>query len=608
MIAGTLRGRVFSAVAGVLVVVLAGAELYGEGRIRAFHRSELERRLDAAFALLADRARAALAGGGAREGFRSSVRSLGETSGLRLTLIDDDGTVLADSEADLPLANHGDRAEVVQARKTGRGTAQRRSATTRQDTLYVARRIEEGGRTLGFLRAAAELDRVEAEIASLRRTLLLGGGVALALGLAASWEIARRLSRPLEAMERSAAAIAGGSLEGRVRAAGPREVRRLGESLNRMAEELRARIDAAQRARLELEAVLAGMSEGVVAVDAGERVLLMNGAAGGLLGLGAPLPSGTPLWEALRFPELETAVRRVLAGGRGWSGDAPAPGGRGRILELSVAPVAPDGGAVSLLRDVTEVRRLEAMRRDFVANVSHELRTPLSAVRGALETLADPGEDARTRAQFLEMAQRNAERLGALVSDLLDLSAIEAEGDRISLEPVAVDRALRAAAATLAESARAKGVSLEVEAGPERPLTVLGNARRLEQAFANLLENAIKYTPARGSVTARGRNREREVAVEIEDTGIGIPAASLPRIFERFYRVDAGRSRETGGTGLGLAIVKHIVQAHRGRVEVRSEEGKGSTFSVFLPKGSAGEPPPRSDGPEPLLHEIPIPP
>jgi two-component system phosphate regulon sensor histidine kinase PhoR len=240
-------------------------------------------------------------------------------------------------------------------------------------------------------------------------------------------------------------------------------------------------------------------------------------------------------------------------------------------------------GAVALLLDVTEVRKLEQMRIDFVANVSHELRTPLTAVLGALETVADAQSDAQTTKRFLELAQRNAVRLQAIVSDLLELSSIESQGSRMSVEPLAIGSPLRSAAAALAGAAESKGVALELEPlAPGLP-PVSGNHERLERVFTNLIENAIKYTPAGGHVRARARLAGRALEVEIEDDGIGIPAVHLPRVFERFYRVDRSRSREMGGTGLGLAIVKHVVRAHGGSVEVESEEGRGALFRVRLP-------------------------
>jgi two-component system phosphate regulon sensor histidine kinase PhoR len=314
----------------------------------------------------------------------------------------------------------------------------------------------------------------------------------------------------------------------------------------------------------------------------------MNDAAARMLDLDAALDTGETLWQRLRFADLERGLRASLETGEPWHADANSPRDDGRTLSISVAPVRGESsGAVALLSDVTEIRRLEQVRRDFVANVSHEMRTPLSAVLGALETLADEGQDEASRKRFLDIAQRNAVRLQAIVADLLDLSTIEARGESMTLEPVRIDEPLRSAAAALSGAAQKKGVELACPAASASFPVVQGNRQRLEQAFTNLIANAIHYTPGGGQVRARVRATPREVAVEVEDNGIGIPAASLPRVFERFFRVDRGRSRDTGGTGLGLAIVKHIALAHGGKVEVRSEEGRGSTFTILFPSASA---------------------
>ena len=599
---GTLAGRIFFALAATLAVLFAVAALWGESRIRGFHRSEVERRLDAVAGSLLGSARGWLSPGGAPGAAARDLSSLRIEGPFRVTVVAADGTVLADSVAPLPLRNHLDRPEVQTALRrdegAGRGVAERASDTTGVRTLYVALLVEgAAGESLGVLRVAEPLEQVEAEVATLRGTLLLGGASVLVLGLVVSALLARLLSLPLREMERSAAAIAAGDLEGRAAVAGPVEVERLGVSLQRMAEQIRERIGSERRARGELESVLAGMMEGVVAVDASGRVLFMNAAAARLLGLPAPLPPGAATGDTVLPPDLEQVLRAALGGRAPDPRDVLAPGGGGRTLEIEASPLGTGGGAVAMVRDVTGERRLDRMRMEFVANVSHEIRTPLSAVLGALETLEEGGLDDAERRAFLEIARRNASRLMALVQDLLDLSAIESKESNPALGPLDPAAVLRSAAGGLGELARRASVDLRIEPAPGPGILVAGTAPRLEQAFVNLLENALKYTPSGGRVTARVLDRGPEVAVEIEDTGVGIPAAALPRIFERFYRVDPSRSRAMGGTGLGLAIVKHIVLSHRGRIEVRSVEGSGTTFTVHLPKPRVAEPPrPRIGG------------
>jgi len=583
--------RIFLALTGLVAALIVAAAVFGDIQVRRYQKELLRVQLQGtADALVADSTEV-LARRASADVFAQRLSDLGRSNGIRLTLIDRDGTVLSDSEAVGPIANHADRPEVLDAQRNGGGAAERKSATTGKETFYISRRVDDAGQYVGTIRVASEVAPLRNDRAHFHESLAVFGLFALAFGAAASLWISRSLARPLEKLEHDASELAAGRLDVRVDSEGPVEIRRLADGLNTMSRDLRDRLDGMRRARVEIETILASMQEGVVAVDGRERVLLMNEAAARLLGLPTHLEPGAALWEHLRFPELERGLRAVLAGSASWHGDSSSPNQDGRTLGLSVARIAhgegslkPMAGAVALLSDITAIRRLEQVRIDFVANVSHELRTPLAAIMGSLETLADPEQEESTRARFLDIGNRNAARLQAIVSDLLDLSSIEAEGDRMQLEPVRADSPLRTAAGALAGAAESKGVRLELPGPLPATAWVRGNAQRLEQVFTNLLENAIKYTPKDGRVLARVRLTPKEVLVDVEDSGMGIPAASLPRIFERFYRVDRSRSRDMGGTGLGLAIVKHVVRAHGGTVSVKSEEGQGTTFTVSLPR------------------------
>jgi two-component system phosphate regulon sensor histidine kinase PhoR len=586
--------RLFASFAALILSILAAAAVWGELRIRRFHLAEVDRRLEVAADLLIERASASLARPGPDPDLDARMDELGRLTGLRLTIVRADGEVIADSESELPAVNHADRPEVARALSGARGTDERRSATTGVATQYLALPVTRDGIVNGCVRAAAQLDEMESALGELRTSLLFVGGLALGGGLLLSGMLARRIAAPLESMAAEARALGAGDLGRRVALRGPVETRTLAQALNTMADRLEQRMAGEHAARVELEAVLGAMVEGVFAVDDHERVMLMNAACARHLGLMAPLPPGDELWRAMRFPALERELRDVLASSRTGDRalptrvfDAPSPARAGLTLALSVSPLRVDRarrGAVVLLADVTTTRQIDQMRVDFVANVSHELRTPLTAIMGALETLSEPDVDPVTRERFIDIAARNARRLRAIVNDLLDLSTIESKPEELVRGPVSSSEAVRAAAAALAGSAQQKGVSIDLQIPRSSEPDVIGHEARLEQCFTNLIANAIQYTPSGGAVTLRSRSAGRDVLIEIEDTGIGIPSAALPRVFERFYRVDRGRARDTGGTGLGLALVKHIVLAHGGSVDVESVEGRGSTFTVKLPR------------------------
>ncbi|MHB1423220.1 MAG: HAMP domain-containing sensor histidine kinase [Gemmataceae bacterium] len=432
------------------------------------------------------------------------------------------------------------------------------------------------------------------------RIVLLTGGAAAAavlVSLALSARLARRLSRPLHVLIGIADKIGEGNSGQRVFTDGQDEIGELVRAFNRMSEQLDARIARLEEDRQQLRTILSGMVEGVVALDAGQRILYANERATQLLGLPWQAPVGRRLWEVVRQRPLLDVVQRALDSSEpqreelGWSGSSI------RSLTVHAASLPPrasspttggdarGGGAVLVLHDTTELRRLERLRQEFVANVSHELKTPLSIIKACVETLLDGAiDDLEHRQHFLEQLDSQSNRLHALILDLLSLARIESGAELFDFQPLTVSEIVKTCMERHRPRAEAKGQVFEIAASPdEETLAVWADEEALEQILDNLLDNAVKYTPQGGRVSVHWRRADEQVCLEVADTGIGIPEQDLPRIFERFYRVDKARSRELGGTGLGLSIVKHLSQAMHGSVRAASRPGRGTTFIVCLP-------------------------
>lgn len=417
--------------------------------------------------------------------------------------------------------------------------------------------------------------------------LLLGALASIVVAALLAWRTAGRVLRPLENLTRAADAVSSGEGVRRAQVAGGGEVGRLSRAFDRMAEELARRLDTIMTERNRMEAVLEGMVEGVVAIDRQERIVHMNRVAERLLRVSAPPTPGRPIWEVTRRAEVVELLDRAMESGEKVRGELdPAGGSEGRAVDMEASPLrdARGGiaGAVIVLHDVTELRALERVRRDFVANVSHELKTPLTAIRGIVETMVDePEMDSAVRRRFLARVQDQCARLSSLVVDLLALSRLESGGapEHFPLDLAAL---VRECAKEHQQDADAAGLALEIRTGAQ-PVMVEGDAEDLRTLLTNLIGNAIQYTPPGGRITLTVERDAAQARVEVADTGIGIEPRHLERIFERFYRVDKARSRELGGTGLGLSIVKHIARAHHGDVEVESTPGSGTTFRVRLP-------------------------
>jgi two-component system phosphate regulon sensor histidine kinase PhoR len=435
-----------------------------------------------------------------------------------------------------------------------------------------------GGLLAGLLAVLAFVVVALVEQPALRVRLLLWlGGCGLVAGgavVAVSARLSRRVLRPLSDLRDAVEALAAGHAGARVFPTDQDEVSRLGESFNHLSERLGERIAQLEQDRQQLRTILSGMVEGVVALDAEQRVLYANDRASQLLEFPPTSVVGRRLWEVVRYRPLLDAVRRAQATDQPQREEVNISGASLRRLTIHAArlPGRPPRGAVLVLHDTSELRRLERLRQEFVANVSHELKTPLSVIKVCVETLLDGAmDDVQHRGHFLERIARQSDRLQALILDLLSLARIESGEELTCAERLSA--ALRG---------QVRQQTLTVQPGP--PVAVWADEEAIDQILENLLDNALKYTPEGGRIEVRWSATEDSVCIEVADTGIGIPEADLPRIFERFYRVDKARSRELGGTGLGLSIVKHLVQALHGTVRATSQVGVGTTFQVCLPR------------------------
>jgi two-component system phosphate regulon sensor histidine kinase PhoR len=491
----------------------------------------------------------------------------------RVTLIDSTGVVLGDSEFDgeglRRLENHGTRPEVIQARAAGVGRSIRSSASAGDEEMYVAIRHPHG-----FVRVSIGTSRFSEIVRGARRDVIVASLIALLGAIVLATLFSRHVSRPIVELRDVTRAIAAGDLGRRPALMASGEVGDLAASVSRMTDELRRRLQEMSDEDGRLVAIIESLDEAIVAVDARGTVVRMNEAARQLFATTDPLPfAATAL--ALGAP-LRQALSAAMKGGVIDSVEAAIGE---RTVALTARPL-PAGGAVLAVLDLTERRRLEIVRRDFVANVSHELKTPLTVIGGFAETLRDPALSDRDRERFLDLVTANTSRMQRIVDDLLDLSRYESSAWTPKPADVDLEAVVSDLFTTFRPAAAAKDLSLSVEIDADAR-TVRFDPTALRQVLSNLIENAIRYTPA-GSVTVSARRADDEVVIAVRDTGIGIAPEHLGRIFERFYRADPSRSRADGGTGLGLAIVRHLVEAHGGRVGAESVPGSGTTIYIRM--------------------------
>jgi len=573
----------------VIFIAMVLAAIYGASEMKALYISKVTSSLEE-HARVTIRVVKPLLSSNEIDLLDRECKELAKISGTRITVVDAQGKVLGDShEAPLSMENHGSRPEIVIAYSGAVGIKTRYSNTLQANLMYAAIPIMEGKEVTAVVRTAVPVSEVETSLASFGRNIAIGGAIIVLLAALVSILVLRRLTVPLRELRNGAGRFAAGELDSRLAVPSTVEIADLAESMNEMAKQLDLRMKTIEQQRNEREAILSSMSDGILALDSEEKIVLLNRVAADFLDLDIERAQGKTFYEMIRIPSILELVDSALQSPDITETEITLPRAPEQYLQARAASLTDIAGnrigVVIVFNDITRLKRLETMRRDFVANVSHELKTPITAIVGSIETLREgAAADPEDRQRFLEMIARHSDRLIDMVEDLLSLAQIESEGEGrgVPLTRGLLIDVIESSLLACQESGRQHEVDVSISCDPNLEISM--NRGQLEQAITNLIENAIKYSERGKSVSVEVAATATEIVITVRDSGIGIAAEHLPRLFERFYRVDRSRSRGAGGTGLGLAIVKHVAAAHKGRVSVDSSLANGSAFRIHLPQ------------------------
>ena len=577
------RTKVFFAALGAATVSLLVAATLISWQAREQQRSAIQERLVNESLLIAELLSQSTVTG--VEGLDAEADRLGRFVEGRVTFVAADGRVVGDSTQNLAalavLENHANRPEIVAARERGRGVATRYSTTIDTDMLYVAVRAQHPG--VAFVRLALPLTDVDEQLAAIRRLTMLALAAAVPVALIAAWLFSAAIGRRVDAIAAVAKRYAEGDITHPSYDYGSDELGTVARVLDDSVQELRRRLEELSRDRARMEAILTGMVEGVLVVDRYGKLQLVNDAARTMLKVDAPA-LGRGYLEVIRHPDIAAQIATALGGHGTDSRELSLARDPARTFVARAAPVAGEGGggAVLVLHDITDLRRADQIRRDFVANVSHELRTPLTAIRGYVEAIQDDPADATNTRKFLDIVARQTRQMERLVKDLLRLARLDARQEPLDIRPCDVRQLFAAVVADLAPSIDAKRQRVTTDVA-EQASSVDADAVKLHDVMRNLVENAVNYSPPETEIRLSARRADGAVRIEVADSGPGIPPEDLARVFERFYRVD--KSRTGPGTGLGLAIVKHLVELHGGEARATNRPEGGAVFIVTLLAG-----------------------
>ncbi len=586
--AHSIRWRIAAPYVVLIVVASLGLALYLSNQVRQVRLADLESQLGADARLLADDLAASLGQEARAEDLDALARHWADLLDVRVTLIAADGTVLGESHEDrTQMENHLDRPEVQRALTEGQAIGVRYSGTLGYNMMYAAAPVRDpaGGQVTGFARVALSLKEIDANISDLRQSIIRTGLATALLGGLLALAIAERTVRPVRRLTDAAERIAAGNLTTRLVVSRRDEIGQLTAAFQHMADEVREKVSILAEERGRLAAVLEHMADGVLITDESGKVELVNAAAARLLATTEDQALGRSLGQVVAQHQIIDLWRRCRDL-REEQEDTVEISHRNLFVQAIVTPfqAGEARGYLLILQDLTRIRRLETVRRDFISNISHELRTPLAGLKALVDTLRRGAiKDPPAAKRFLKRMDSEVDILIQMVEELLELARIESGRVPLQLAPTSLADVLLPPVDRLRSQAEDAGLSLTLLLPPDVPLA-LADVGRIHKVVTNLVHNAIKFTPPGGSVTIGASQASREVIVSVADTGVGIPAEDVPRIFERFYKAD--RARSGGGTGLGLAIAKHIVQGHGGRIWAESTEGKGSTFFFSLPAAS----------------------
>ncbi len=567
----------------LILLAMIGLVVYLSDLVRDMYLADLEAELTTEARLIGDVLASSHACDEPGGDLDAQARRYADLLGVRVTIIGADGTVLGESHEDrTKMDNHLYRLEVQQALAKGQGSSVRFSQTVGYEMMYVAVPVMAEGRVTGIARVALPLRQIEAHVARLRQTVLSAMLITTSLAVLMALLIAERTARPVRQLTEVVQRMTEGDLSARLLPITRDEIGTLTRAFNQMADRLQETITTLDEERGRLTAVLDNMADGVLITDGDGRVRLINPAAARLLGTDIEAALDRSFAQVARDHRMIALWQQCHEGG-GERIESVELDRRGPFLQAIVTPLqdTEPRACLVILQDLTQVRRLETVRRDFISNISHELRTPLASLKALVDTLRDGAlEDPTAARHFLDRMETEVDALTQTVQELLELSRIESGQVPFRLTPVAVAEVVLPPVERLRPQAERFVLRLTVDLPSDLP-PVLADAERIQQAVTNLVHNAVKFTPSGGEVTISAAVSKDEVVVSVRDTGVGIPADDLPRIFERFYKADQARSG--GGTGLGLAIAKHIVQGHGGRIWAESVEGRGSTFYFSLP-------------------------